>query len=75
MAKGYSKLLIFEWVLPSKGVPLFPSLQDINMMVVNNGMERTEEQWKSLLDRAGLKVVKVWKVSEEVEGLIEAELK
>ena len=46
MEKGYSKLLIFDWVLRSQGVPLYPSLLDINMMAVLSGMERTEEQWR-----------------------------
>ncbi|KAF2737696.1 S-adenosyl-L-methionine-dependent methyltransferase [Polyplosphaeria fusca] len=74
MEKGYSKMLIFEWVLPEKGVPLYPALLDINMMAVLNGRERTERQWRELLGRAGLKVVDVHKVGEESEGLIEAVL-
>lgn len=74
MEPGYSKILIFEWILPAKNVPLYPSLLDINMMAVLNGMERTEEQWNTLLTKAGLKVVKFWKNGEDQEGLIEAEL-
>jgi len=74
MTKGYSKLLIFEWILPAKGVPLYPSLLDINMMAVLNGRERTEEQWTSLLKEAGLKVVNFHKIAVDAEGLIEAEL-
>jgi len=37
MKPGYSKLLIFEWILPAKDVPLYPALLDINMMAVLNG--------------------------------------
>lgn len=74
MEKGYSKLLIFEWVLPEKDVPLYPSLLDINMMALLNGRERTESQWRDLLAKAGLKIVKVHKAGEESEGMIEAEL-
>ncbi|KAL9079103.1 MAG: hypothetical protein Q9157_001987 [Trypethelium eluteriae] len=74
MTSRYSKLLIFEWVLPAKGTPLYPALLDINMMALLNGMERTEAQWTALLSQAGLKVVKFHKARADAEGLIEAEL-
>jgi hypothetical protein len=74
MEKGYSKLIIFEWILPSRDVPLYPALLDINMMALLNGRERTEEQWTMLLKESGLKVVKFHKVGAHAEGLIEAEL-
>jgi len=38
--KGYSKVLINEFVLPAKGVPLYPALLDINMMALLNGTWR-----------------------------------
>jgi hypothetical protein len=44
------------------------------MMAVLNGMERTEAQWKALLNHAGLKVVKFWNTNYKSEGLIEAVL-
>lgn len=75
MKPGYSKLLIFEWVLPAKGVPLYPALLDVNMMTLLNGMERTEVQWEALLGQAGFEVVKFWTAGPESEGLIEAVLK
>lgn len=74
MKKGYSKLLIFEWILPDKGTPLYPALLDMNMMAILNGMERNRTQWNALLEAAGLKVIKFWTIADEVEGLIEAEL-
>lgn len=74
MVPGYSKFLIFEWVLPAKDVPLYPAQLDINMMVLLNGMERTEEQWIALLSQAGLKVTAFHKGGDAAEGLIEAEL-
>ncbi|KAI0473122.1 S-adenosyl-L-methionine-dependent methyltransferase [Xylariaceae sp. FL0804] len=75
MKPGYSKLLLNEFVLPASNAPLYPSLLDINMMALLNGMERTEAQFTKLLDDAGLKVVKCWSVGAETEGLIEAVLK
>jgi hypothetical protein len=74
MKKDYSKVLIFEWILPEKNTPLYPALLDINMMAVLNGMERTRKQWIALLEQAGLKVIKFWTVADDIEGLIEVEL-
>lgn len=72
MRPGYSKLLLFEWILPDVGTPLYPALLDINMLAVLSGMERTETQWKELLDSVGLEIVRFWRVDTETEGLIEA---
>ena len=36
MAPGYSKLLLNEFVLPSKGVLFYPSVLDIHMMACFN---------------------------------------
>ncbi|KAF2660227.1 S-adenosyl-L-methionine-dependent methyltransferase [Lophiostoma macrostomum CBS 122681] len=74
MKPGYSKVLIFEWVLPDRAVPMYPALLDINMMAALNGRERTEAQWTRILTEAGLKINKVWINGPESEGLIEAEL-
>jgi hypothetical protein len=74
MEKGYSKLVIFEWILPSRGVPLYPALLDVNMMALLNAKERTEEQWNAIMKEAGLKVIKFHKVADDAEGLVEAEL-
>ncbi len=68
----HSKILINEWVLPDVGTPVYPALLDIQVMAMLSGMERTETQWKELLESVGLKVVKVHKINEESEGLIEA---
>lgn len=72
MKPRYSQLLINEWVLPDVGVPLYPALLDINMMALFSGMQRTQTQWKNLLESVGLKIVKFWSNGPEVEGLIEA---
>ncbi|KUJ15863.1 S-adenosyl-L-methionine-dependent methyltransferase [Mollisia scopiformis] len=72
MKPGYSKLLIFEWILPDVGTPLYPALLDLNMLALFSGMERTETHWRNLLESVGLEVVKVWSIGKETEGLIEA---
>jgi hypothetical protein len=72
MKPGHSKMLIFDYILPDVGTPLWPALLDIQMMAVLSGMERTETQWRELLGSVGMEVVKFWKISDEREGLIEA---
>lgn len=76
MKPGHSKLLIFEFILPDLNAAMWPALLDIQMMASLSGMERTESQWKELLDSVGLEVVKFWKSSSkgsmEQQGLVEA---
>ncbi|KAK6607355.1 hypothetical protein H4I95_05004 [Botrytis cinerea] len=68
MQKGYSRILIVDSVLPDMGASVYGSLLDINMMALS-GIERTEKQWKKLLEGEGLKVVNIqWPAtSGEVE--------
>ena len=75
MDKGYSKLLIYEFVLPNMGTSIQQATLDIHMMATVSGMERTEEQWHQLLDSAGLQIVKIWRASPFSEAVIEARLK
>ncbi|KAL8866384.1 MAG: hypothetical protein Q9174_006335 [Haloplaca sp. 1 TL-2023] len=75
MKPGYSKLLISEFVLPDIDTDLFPATLDVQMMGLHAGMERSEGQWRSLLDDAGLRVVKIWQKVKGGEGVIEAVLK
>jgi hypothetical protein len=75
MKPGYSKLLIFDFVLPDVGAPLLGSLMDINMMTLLSGMERTRRQWTALLDSVGLEVAQFHMCGDLSEGLVEATLK
>lgn len=75
MAPRYSKLLIFDFVLPDVDAPLYTSLLDINMMALLSEMERTERQWKALLDSVGLEIVCFHKSSDSAKGMVEATLK
>jgi hypothetical protein len=71
MKPGYSRLLINDWVIPDRGAALYPALLDINMMVLFSGMERSESQWRALLESEGFEVVKFWSVPG-TEACIEA---
>ena len=72
MKPGYSKLLINDIVLPNKGAGAFPTQSDITMMSLLAAMERSEDQWRALLERAGLKKIRIW--TGDPESVIEAEV-
>lgn len=42
------------------------------MMLLHAGMERTESQWKELLNEVGLELGGFWTVERGGEGVIEA---
>lgn len=74
MRKGYSKLLIYEIVLPSKGATNLMTTLDLQLMSCTSGFERTEEDWKSLLGEAGLRIINIYRHPRAVESVIEAEM-
>ena len=75
MRPGYSKLLIHEMLVPEQGASTFHAMLDMAMMAVNGGMERTEKQWRELLEKAGLRVIEVWApLQEDADGIVEAML-
>jgi hypothetical protein len=53
------KVLVVEMVLPATDEPRFATMLDLNMMVMNGGRERTEEEFRRLFDAAGLRVTKL----------------
>ncbi|BCS20287.1 uncharacterized protein APUU_20719A [Aspergillus puulaauensis] len=73
MKPGYSKLLVNENVIPDTGAYWETTSLDIIMMQIGSG-ERTERQWRALLESAGLKIVHIWTAQRGVESLIECEL-
>ena len=69
-----SRILITNTVVPTVDVPRHVALMDINMMSFG-GMERTQPQWESLLQKAGLKVKRFWADDEgDLQNTIEAVL-
>ena len=74
MKPGYSRLLIHEMIVPEQGASTFHAMLDMTMMAFNAGMERTEKQWRVLLENAGLRVIKVWEPLEDADGIVEAVL-
>lgn len=70
-----SRLLIEELVLPDTGVDFKCSHLDILMMLYHSGMERSESQWRQLIDSVGLEVVKIWSNPATDPSVIETRLK
>ena len=52
-------LLLVEMVVPEDGASCFSKLLDLNMLVMNEGRERTRSEFCSLLAAAGYKLTKV----------------
>ena len=54
-----SRLLIIEMVLPTGDTPHLGKILDIIMLAVPGGQERTEPEYRRLLDEAGFKLTRV----------------
>ncbi|KAG8669363.1 hypothetical protein FPOAC2_08690 [Fusarium poae] len=74
MTKGYSKLFIYDIVLPPKGASISQATMDVQMMSLLSSSERTKSQWENLLEGAGFQIVKFWPDPQQYEMLIEAEI-
>jgi hypothetical protein len=57
--KPESRLLIVETVLPEGDAPHQGKLQDMVMLVVPGGQERTAEEYRALLAKAGFRMTRV----------------
>ncbi|KAB8200052.1 hypothetical protein BDV34DRAFT_217513 [Aspergillus parasiticus] len=74
MTPGYSKLLIYEAVLPTQGATHLMTTLDLALMSCTSGLERTGEAWRALLKEGGFKVTSISRHPMAVEGVIEAEI-
>jgi hypothetical protein len=54
-----SRMLLVDMVVPDNGVNCFSKLLDLNMLVMNGGRERTETEFRTLLDASGYKLTRV----------------
>ena len=72
MKKGYSRILINDFVLPEKGANLFQASFDLWMMADVTGQERTLKEWVALFDASGLKLVEVHTLG--MDSVLEVEL-
>lgn len=52
-------LLVFDAVIPPGNDPDFGKLMDLNMMALITGRERTAEEFRDLLGKAGFRVIRI----------------
>lgn len=71
--KSASRLLIIEMVLPSGDTPHPGKMLDMMMLVGPGGQERTEPEYRTLLDKAGLRLIRVVPTASAV-SIVEAAL-
>lgn len=72
MKKGYSRILINDFVIPDKGANLFQASFDLWMMADSTGQERTIKEWNELFHATGLKLVEVHTLG--IDSVLEVEL-
>ncbi len=65
-----SLILIDDMVLPDVGAHWHAAQQDLTMMSSLASMERSEKQWRSLLEEAGLKIQTITPYTEETRDSI-----
>lgn len=66
-----STILIDEMVLPNSGVHWHVTQVDMTMMTTLASQERTTEQWHTLLDKAGLRILKIHTYSTRYNSILE----
>ena len=85
LEKGYSRILLQEMVVPDKGAHWQLTSLDWELMMHFGGAERTEAQWRELIESTGktdggegqtgaLKVTGIYKHPLSHDSLIEVEL-
>ncbi|KAI1120532.1 putative sterigmatocystin 8-O-methyltransferase precursor [Nemania abortiva] len=65
-----SVLLIDEMVLSERGAPWRATQLDMAMMACLGAEERSEAQWRGILESAGFYIKKIWKYTEECDDCI-----
>ncbi|KAI0798980.1 O-methyltransferase-domain-containing protein [Xylaria sp. FL0064] len=74
MECGYSNLLVHEVLISVEEPSLTTTTLDIVMMACLNSLERSEQEWRRLIESIeGLRVVKIWEASHAFESIVEVE--
>ncbi|RAL01564.1 sterigmatocystin 8-O-methyltransferase precursor [Aspergillus ibericus CBS 121593] len=72
MEPGYSRLIINDYIIPDRDCDFPTACMSIMMMVQVGAFERSEKQWRELLNSVGLKDVIFHQPPGSGEGIIEA---
>lgn len=68
-------IILNELVIPDQGANLISAQRDICMMTLFGAVERTERQWRAMVDSAGLKIEQIWTHTQGAESIIKVVLK
>lgn len=74
MKPGYSKLIVKDAIVPAKNAHLTVTTVDLGVMIGFAGRERTEAEWRALLESVGLKVEGIFTHERSDDGVIECML-
>ncbi|KAL2258297.1 hypothetical protein VTK26DRAFT_8433 [Humicola hyalothermophila] len=74
MEKGYSRLLIHESLVSSVRPLSRVTISDLTMMACLSAAERSEDQWRALIESVGMRVLKIWRPVQSMESIIEVEV-
>ncbi|EED19306.1 hydroxyindole O-methyltransferase, putative [Talaromyces stipitatus ATCC 10500] len=74
LRKGYSRVLFNEIVVSEEKPTLAATSMDLMMLAHFAVRERTEAEWKGILENAGLRITNIYTYPGVAESLIEAEL-
>ncbi|RAK95487.1 putative O-methyltransferase [Aspergillus ibericus CBS 121593] len=74
LERGYSRVLLNEIVVSEEKPGLAASAMDMMMLAHFAVRERTKAEWRDILAKAGLKMVRIYQYPGAAESLIEAEL-
>ncbi|KAF2169983.1 hypothetical protein M409DRAFT_64378 [Zasmidium cellare ATCC 36951] len=74
LVKGYSRILINEIVVPDRGAGWYEVGVDMIMMCCLSATERTESEWRALIESAGLQMTEILDCDGAGEKIIVVEL-
>ncbi|KAL6703085.1 hypothetical protein ACN47E_010222 [Coniothyrium glycines] len=74
MKKGYSKILVNDFVVPNQGAHWAQTCLDWELMASLGARHRTEEEHRKMFENAGLKITGIWRHPQSLDSLIELEL-
>lgn len=74
MEKGYSKILINDFVVPNKGAHWAQTCLDWELMTTLGAKHRTVAEHTAVIEGAGLKIVQIFRHPQSLDSLIEVDL-
>ena len=66
----HAKVCLIESVIPANNRPFLRTLGDLNMLIMTGGRERTEAEYRALLDAAGFRLNRIVTTSVPLEPAV-----